>query len=350
VAGGAGNQAIGYESTVGGGQDNQATGTGSFVGGGGTDGLTDGDTINLAGGAAATVAGGIANSAFEIYGTVCGGAFNDADGNSATVGGGYRNSASAAASTVGGGQQNSALNMYATVPGGYGNGAEGYSSFAAGYGSLANGNYSCALGCSNTVGGNYSCALGQGGTANDHNAFLWCDGTRAGISQGADTFSVLATGGIFMFSGPGGAKLAANQTTWSAISDRNAKKNFQAVDTVAVLDKLAAIPIQRWNYKWDKDSDVPHIGPMAQDFKVAFYPGRDDTGITTLEFDGVELAAIQGLNLKLEQSVKEKDARISALERRLADLEATVQKVSEQVEQSKAAPIQAANVREQGGM
>jgi len=32
---------------------------------------------------------------------------------------------------------------------------------------------------------------------------------------------------------------------------------------------------------------------MAQDFKAAFYPGRDHKSISTLEFDGVELAAIQ---------------------------------------------------------
>jgi len=40
---------------------------------------------------------------------------------------------------------------------------------------------------------------------------------------------------------------------------------------------------------------------MAQDFKAAFYPGRDNKCITTLEFDGVELAAIKGLNQKLEE-------------------------------------------------
>ena len=39
-----------------------------------------------------------------------------------------------------------------------------------------------------------------------------------------------------------------------------------------------------------------YSGAMAQDFKAAFYPGRDDKSISTLEFDGVELAAIQGLN------------------------------------------------------
>jgi hypothetical protein len=40
---------------------------------------------------------------------------------------------------------------------------------------------------------------------------------------------------------------------------------------------------------------------MAQDFKEAFYPGRDQTWITTLEFDGVALAAIKGLSEKIEK-------------------------------------------------
>ena len=84
-----------------------------------------------------------------------------------------------------------------------------------------------------------------------------------------------------------------NATSWTTVSDRNAKKNFRPIDPVTVLDKLAAVPVEQWNYKWEKDNDVPNIGPMAQDFKRAFYPGRDDKGISTLEFDGVELAAIR---------------------------------------------------------
>jgi peptidoglycan hydrolase CwlO-like protein len=60
----------------------------------------------------------------------------------------------------------------------------------------------------------------------------------------------------------------------------------------------------------------------------------------------VELAAIQGLNQKLQ----EKDAQIAELHRELAELKATVQKVGERLDESKAAPIQAANVHEQGGM
>ena len=55
-----------------------------------------------------------------------------------------------------------------------------------------------------------------------------------------------------------------------------------------------------------------------------FYPGRDDKGISTLEFDGVELAAIQGLNQKLN----EKDVEIQNLSRKLDELQALVQQLA----------------------
>jgi hypothetical protein len=80
-----------------------------------------------------------------------------------------------------------------------------------------------------------------------------------------------------------------------------------------VLDELAKVPVQKWNYKHEKDQDIPHIGPMAQDFKDTFYPGRDDKRISTLEFDGVELAAIKGLH----QLVKEKESEIQELKNQL---------------------------------
>jgi len=63
---------------------------------------------------------------------------------------------------------------------------------------------------------------------------------------------------------------------------------------------------------------------MAQDFKAAFYPGRDNKSITTLEFDGVELAAIKALNQKVEA---ENTALRSELKRRDADSEALMQRL-----------------------
>jgi hypothetical protein len=98
-----------------------------------------------------------------------------------------------------------------------------------------------------------------------------------------------ASGGFVFYTGTGSgeASLAAGATSWSAISDRNAKKNFQPIDAKTVLDKLAAIPIEQWNYKWEQDSDVPNIGPMAQDFKHAFYPGSNS------DFDGGKLGQME---------------------------------------------------------
>jgi hypothetical protein len=106
-------------------------------------------------------------------------------------------------------------------------------------------------------------------------------------------------------------------------SDRNVKAGFQPVDSKAILEKVAALPITRWHYTNDNTA-TRHLGPVAQDFHAAFGVGSDDKYIATVDADGVALAAIQGLNQKLDEELKrsrEKDAKISALEERLAKLE-----------------------------
>jgi len=100
-------------------------------------------------------------------------------------------------------------------------------------------------------------------------------------------------------------------------SDRNAKENFTAVNAREVLAKVASLPVTEWNYRTD-NKEVQHIGPMAQDFQAAFgLAGMDDKHISVLDEGGVALAAIQGLNLKLN----EKDAEIQDLQARLEKLE-----------------------------
>jgi hypothetical protein len=101
-------------------------------------------------------------------------------------------------------------------------------------------------------------------------------------------------------------------------SDRNLKEKFTPVNNQEILERVASLPISQWNFK--TDAQTRHIGPMAQDFYTAFNVGTDDKHIATVDEDGVALAAIQGLNEKL----KAKDARIEALEKRLADLEQLV--------------------------
>src|SRR6185437_16674023 len=91
------------------------------------------------------------------------------------------------------------------------------------------------------------------------------------------------------------------------------------VESREILERVAWLPIQTWQYTNDVDH-VRHIGPFAQDFHAAFKVGMDDKHIATVDADGVALAAIQGLY----QIVKEKDARIAELEKkseRLAEME-----------------------------
>jgi hypothetical protein len=59
---------------------------------------------------------------------------------------------------------------------------------------------------------------------------------------------------------------------------------------------------------------VRHIGPMAQDFYAAFQVGADDTHITTIDENGVALAAIKGLY----QQNQELKAQIEALQNQAA--------------------------------
>jgi len=112
--------------------------------------------------------------------------------------------------------------------------------------------------------------------------------------------------------------------TFTTTSDRNAKENFAPVNSREVLDRVASLPISRWNFKTDENTR--HIGPMAQDFYQTFNVGMDDKHIATVDEEGVALAAIQGLNDKL----KEKDAQIESLEKRLADLEKMVKAENKQ--------------------
>jgi hypothetical protein len=97
-------------------------------------------------------------------------------------------------------------------------------------------------------------------------------------------------------------------------SDRNVKENFSAVNAQDVLAKVVALPVQLWNYKRDNAS-TRHIGPMAQDFAAAFSVGVDDKHIATVDESGVALAAIQGLNAKLENLVQAQDEKIAVLEK-----------------------------------
>jgi len=329
----------------------------------------------------ATVSGGWENNIHDnaFYSVIGGGAGNIIGYSSgeAVVSGGYGNKIDyyAIDSAIGGGALNHIGNNSenATVAGGEINTIGTNSSYSA-----------IGGGSDNDIGNNaqYAYAAGRRAKANHSGSFVWADSTDADFgSSGNNQFLVRASGGVQLSPGTsiycgnqvrqmlnlwgtnygigvqastlysrtsdgfawyrggghndaqynngGGATLMilnnAGLTVNGAFvnsSDRNLKENFAAVSPREVLDKVTALPISRWNFKGD--AATPHVGPMAQDFRAAFALGADDKHIATVDADGVALAAIQGLNQKLEERLRTKDAEIQELRQAITELKQLV--------------------------
>ncbi len=258
--------------------------------------------------------------------------------------------------------------------------ADGPNSTAIGDSTIASGNTSTAMGASTTAAGNYSTAAGRRAKANHGGTFVWADSINADFtSDRANQLKVRAGGGVHLVTGSSGlnpAGLRVEPTTANAVglyvfqtssdaalvienrgtgvnsdqikafngpgsqvfrvdndgdvtaksfnptSDRHRKENFAPVCPQEMPAKVAALPISRWNFKGDEAT--PHVGPMAQDFHAAFGLGANDTTIATVDADGVALAAIQGLNQKLTEELRRRDAEIMELMARLEKLERLV--------------------------
>jgi hypothetical protein len=284
-------------------------------------GLFDVSAQQVAIGAGAAAAG--ANSIALGYEATAEGVNSVALGNTALASGYYATALGYQASALG----NYSVALTETT-------ASGQYAIAGGPDTRVSGNYSVGLGYVDNVAGNYSTGLGYYTQVTNNGCLAWSDNSAyPGVSSTNDNSVTLrAAGGYRLYSNSGmtaGVSLAANGAAWATISDQNAKKNFSAVNGEEVLNKLASVPVQQWNYKWEKDSDVPNIGPMAQAFKAAFYPGRDDKSITTLEFDGVELAAIQGLNQKLEAKSQQLEGENAELKAELAELKREIERLAQ---------------------
>ena len=143
------------------------------------------------------------------------------------------------------------------------------------------------------------------------------------------------TSGFFVARAPGGVRfftsddnnveLPAGGTAWAALSDKNAKTEVTPVDHKRVLSKLVALQVKEWSYT--AAPSQRHVGPMAQDFHTAFRLGEDDRRISTIDADGVALAALKGLIAEL----KDREQRSADQARRLADLEAELADLVEQL-------------------
>ncbi|MFM7808066.1 MAG: tail fiber domain-containing protein, partial [Planctomycetota bacterium] len=137
-------------------------------------------------------------------------------------------------------------------------------------------------------------------------------------NRSANGSATSAADGLIVWSNSGASGFNASGALFTP-SDRNVKNTFTAVDEGEVLEKLANLPVTKWHYR--NDDKTWYMGPMAQDFQASFGLGDKDTVIHTVNADGVALAAIKGLNTKVEDKSKALEARLSQLESRVVLLE-----------------------------
>ena len=168
--------------------------------------------------------------------------------------------------------------------------------------------------------------------------------TGVALRSGGNTFSgnQIVTSGNLGIGRPnpaypldmgGGAYCTGTQ--WQNSSDRDAKEQFTAITPREVLDKVTALPITEWKYKSEPEA-IKHLGPVAQDFHAAFGLGDSDRAIGTVDESGVALAAIQGLNEKLEaknaeleKRLSDKDAELESLKASVAELQAAIRRINQ---------------------
>ncbi len=306
VAGGDGNNAGGDYGTVGGGQGNNANGAGDVLAGG---------INNFSGGG--------------NYSSISGGNNNDSSGSYAVIGGGQNNQVSALFAVIGGGVNNSATNDTSVVSGGTNNVSGGYAAIVAG-------------GSDNQALGDYSFAAGNFAAATNNNSFVWSDGSTNTFSTTTNVFIARASGGFVLYSSTGGTgvSLAPGSGSWSTMSDRSAKNAFSPVHPQAILAEVASLPMSTWSYKTEQG--VRHIGPMAQDFHTAFKVGEDNKHIADVDEGGVALAAIQGLNEKVEIGKWMAESQMEQLETENSELKGQMTELRSQLESLQKAVAQLA--------
>ncbi|MCI0536554.1 MAG: hypothetical protein L0Z50_15145, partial [Verrucomicrobiales bacterium] len=306
------------------------------------------------------------------------GLLTDARGDASTSFG--RSTLATGLASIAAGWQTAAAGNYSTALGLLTT-ATGEASSALGHSTVASGLASTALGHSSTAGGDFAFAAGYHAAAMHGGSFVWADSeARMFSSSTNDQFRVRANGGAvfvgastmqtfeeaehqfsirnrFYADSPdfslnlgywiddfgdsrgiisvrrGGqpAWLSLNpeasvEARISTPSDRNRKTGFASVEPRAVLEKVSALPLTTWCYT--NALGIPHLGPVAQDFHAAFGLGADDKHIDAVDADGVALAAIQGLNHKLEQERASREREVGELRQTINELRMFVRQLT----------------------
>lgn len=250
-------------------------------------------------GRAAFRAGAVTGAQWDGFNT---GAYSVAMGENTLASGPH--SVALGSGTLASGDASVAIGLF-TRASGTGSVALGFLTEASGVGAMAAGELSFA-------GGRTSVALGRRARAVHDGSFVFADqsATASFSSIGPNQFRVRAAGGVGFYTHPGlqvGVELHPGSGSWSNVSDVNVKENFRDLDGESVLDKLARLPVRTWSYKAQAPT-IRHVGPTAQDFKAAFGLGETERQISSIDADGIALAAAKALEARTRTLTEENES------------------------------------------
>ncbi len=141
----------------------------------------------------------------------------------------------------------------------------------------------------------------------------------------SDNMLLIQNNSLNMLTLDGSGNLTAAGTI-SHGSSRIIKKEIENVDPDDILSRLLQLDIYTWQY--NRDENITHLGPMAEDFGDIFGLGKDNKHIAPGDMGGIAFAAIQSLNEKVEN----RDQKINALEKENADLSDRLERLESLVE------------------
>jgi len=338
IVGGTGNNALGNFQFIGGGSQNTTNftrdvivggiqntifGPQSFIGCGSTNGIT-GLQSAIVGGLANNIKGANSFIGAGLQNTIAGpqnfigvgqlngitgfqsgivsGVSNIISGQKSFIGGGLQNTITSNNSIIGGGQNNIITSNNSCIPGGENNTVTGLNAFMCGSANSASNN---DAGIANTFiwgdisGMDLTGYSGPTGINDKQPNSVWFGCGGAGTASTKPVFTIFTTPSRANNAQPG-VQLVQGGSAWNSLSDRNAKEIHTELDYETTLQKILSLPIYEYHYKGTPEN-MTCRGPVAQDWHNLFPSSKPPLMIDTMDLDGVTLAAVKGLALRVEQ-------------------------------------------------
>jgi hypothetical protein len=190
-------------------------------------------------------------------------------------------------------------------------------------------NYPVVLsGDSHTILGDRSVVMGGRSRALHKDVILMNASSKPLTSDRPGQLKIQADDAIHIqFSSDLGVSMSDATGGWSVVSDETLKTAKIPVDPKHILNKVRQLPVHYWQYKTQEN--VTHIGPTAQDFYSLFEYGNSNKIIHSIDADGVLLASVKGVQLRLlemEQLFLKDESHLTA---QINDVRDTVTRIQE---------------------